>query len=223
MIFIIIYFFCKISELFSETKKNKWIVLLTMCINPNQQDKDLSVDSNEIINYRKKLYTDVINKWLDNTQYKIYVVESSGYTFEEIKNDRLVVFSFQGESLPNSTLAEANSILYALEKLKDYDNDYTHILKVTGKYYLYDIESMLSNIPDDYDVYIQQHRNEDWQQQNTEYYGIRKELYFDFANTCGYSMESHMYNFTKDKKVMKFPITFSNNIARNYGNIITNL
>jgi hypothetical protein len=194
-----------------------------MCVNPNQLDKDPSKDANEISNYRKELYTNVINNWLNKTSLPIYVVESSGYNFDNIKNERLVVLSFDGEPQPNSTVAEAKSILYALEQLKNYNIDYTHILKVTGKYYLDNIESILDILPHNYDLYTQQHVNHQWKQQNTEYYGIRKELFYEFANTCGYNMESHMYNFMTNKKTTQFPITFSNNIARNAGDIITNL
>lgn len=219
LFFIICYY---INESFTDPKNN-WIVLLTMCVNPNQLDKDPSKNVNEISNYRKELYTNVINNWLNKTSLPIYVVESSGYNFDDIKNERLVVFSFNGEPQPNSTVAEAKSILYALEQLKNYDINYTHILKVTGKYYLDDIESTLNILPPDYDIYTQQHCNQEWGQQNTEYYGIKKDLFFEFANTCGYNMESHMFHFMKNKKSAQFPITFSNNIARNAGDIITNL
>jgi hypothetical protein len=203
--------------------KNKWIVLLTMCVKPNQQDRNPNENIDDVINYRKELYTTVINKWLTYTDLPIYVVESSNYNFDEIKHDRLKVFAFEGEPQPNSTVAEAKSILYALEKLKNENDDYTHILKVTGKYYLTDIVNILSILPDDYDVYTQQHINYDWGQINTEYYGIKKNLYYDFANSCGYNMESHMYEFCKNKKTIKFPQTFSNNVKRNDGQIISNL
>jgi hypothetical protein len=213
----------KNNENFESTNKNKWIVLLTMCVKPNQQDKNPDEDMDEIVKYRKELYTRVINNWLTQTDLPIFVVESSNYNFDEIKHERLKVFAFEGEPLPNSSVAEAKSLLYALDKLKDYDGDYTHILKVTGKYYLNGIPQILSILPDDYDVYTQQHINHDWGQINTEYYGIKKDLFYDFANSCGYSMESHMYEFCKNKKVIKFPQTFSNNVKRNDGNIITNL
>ena len=219
LIFILYYY---VNESFTD-QKNKWIVLLTMCVNPNQLDIDPSTDANEKINYRKELYTNVINNWLEKTSLPIYVVESSGYNFNDIKNDRLVVFTFNGDPQPNSSIAEAKSILYALEQLENYDINYTHILKVTGKYYLDNIESTINMLPYDYDIYTQQHCNHEWKQQNTEYYGIKKDLYYEFANTCGYNMESHMYHFMTNKQIARFPITFSNNIAKNVGDIITNL
>jgi len=206
-------------------KSNKWIVLLTMCVKPNQQDRKQDENIADVVNYRKELYTKVINNWLTYTDLPIFVVESSNYKFDEIKHHRLTVFAFEGEPLPNSTVAEAKSILYALDKLKNYNIYYTHILKVTGKYYLNHINQILSSLPNDYDVYTQQHvyEHDELGQINTEYYGIKKNLYHEFANTCGYNMESHMYRFCKNKKVMKFPQTFSNNVKRNDGKVITNL
>jgi hypothetical protein len=194
-----------------------------MCVKPNQLDRNQNENINEVIKYRKELYTNVINKWLTYTDLPIYVVESSNYKFEEINHNRLKVFAFYGEPQPNSTYAEAKSILYALDKLKNHNQDYTHILKVTGKYYLYGIVQTLSGLPDNYDIYTQQHINHDLKEINTEYYGIKKDLYYDFANTCEYHMESHMYNYCKDKKTITFSKTFSNNIKRNCGNVITNL
>lgn len=217
LIFLLL-FLCN-NENFTNT--NEWIILLTMCVEPNQQDRNINEDIKDVIAYRKKLYTDVINRWLDNTKYLIYVVESSGYKFDDIKNNRLTVFSFKGDSERNSSIAEAKSILYALEQLKKYSNNYTHILKVTGKYYLYGIENILYFLPDDYDIYIQQHNN--IRHQNTEYYGIKKELFFEFANTCTTTMEHHLYNFMQNKKIMQIPATFSNNVKRACGDIITNL
>jgi len=194
-----------------------------MCVKPNQLDRNPNENIDEVVEYRKKLYTSVINRWLTYTNFKIYVVESSNYSFNEINHERLTVFAFDGEPLPNSSLAEKNSILYALDKLKNYDDDYTHILKVTGKYFLDGIVNTLDNLPDDYDLYTQQHIHHDVRMTNTEYYGIKKDLYYEFANTCGPNMESHMYNFTENKKNMTFPITFSNDVKRNCGNIIADL
>ena len=97
LIFLLL-FLCN-NENFTNT--NEWIILLTMCVEPNQQDRNINEDIKDVIAYRKKLYTDVINRWLDNTKYLIYVVESSGYKFDDIKNNRLTVFSFKADSERN--------------------------------------------------------------------------------------------------------------------------
>lgn len=219
LILLILYFI----KMESFETNNKWIILLTMCVKPNQQDRNTNENIDDVVNYRKELYKSVIRRWLEYTNFKIYVIESSNYNFDEIKHDRLKVFAFDGEPQLNSSIAEAKSIVYALDKLKNEDQDYTHILKVTGKYFLDGVVQTLSVIPDDYDIYTQQHINNDWRQINTEYYGIKKDLYYEFANTCGYSMESHMFEFSKNKKTFIFPKTFSNDVKRNDGNIIFNL
>lgn len=229
LLLIIIILYINNKKKIQSNKKNKWIVLLTMCVKQNKLEKKInSNEINDMIKYRIELYTEVINKWLTNTDLPIFVVESSNYNFKEIKHDRLKVFAFQGEPLANSSIAEAKSILYALEKLKDYNGDYTHILKVTGKYYLDGITQTLSLLPNDYDIYIQQHINYDLKHINTEYYGIKKDIYNDFANNCinnVIKMEPNMFKFRKNKKVIEFPRTFcnSNNIKRDDGSIIKNL
>ena len=223
LIFILLFLIVNYYEHFESENKNKWIVLLTMCVKPNQQDRNTNEDINEVVNYRKELYASVIKRWLTHTNLPIYVVESSNYHFDDIKHDRLKVFAFDGEPQPNSSVAEAKSLSYALDKLKNENQDHTHILKVTGKYYLDGIVQTLSMLPDDYDVYTQKHINNDWGQINTEYYGIKKDLYHEFANTCGYSMESHMHQFCKNRKTMSIPQSFSNDVKRNNGDIIGNL
>lgn len=203
--------------------KNKWAVLITSCVNLNQSDRDLNQNSSLIADYRKNLYINKITKWLTYTKLPIYVVESSGYNFSEIKHDRLVVFSFTGSEYLNSSFAEAKSIEYALEKLDAIDNDYTHILKVTGKYYLDGIEKILDNLPDNYDLYTQQYINHEERQANTEYYGIRKNLYLDFIKTCSGNMETDMYNFMSTHNSITIPVQFSNNVIRGAGDIINPL
>lgn len=223
LLFIFLFLIIKHNEYFELNNKNKWIVLLTMCVKPNQQDRNTNENINDVVNYRKELYTSVIKRWLTYTNLHIYVVESSNYHFDDIKHERLKVFAFDGEPQPNSSVAEAKSLSFALDKLKNENQNYTHILKVTGKYYLDGIVQTLSMLPDDYDVYTQKHINNDWGQINTEYYGIKKDLYHEFANTCGYNMESHMYQFCKNRKTMVIPQSFSNDVKRNNGDIIGDL
>lgn len=185
-----------------DNKKNKWIILLTMY---SGDDED-----------RKRLYTDSIKKWLDNTSYNIFVVESSGYTFPELHHDRLYVYSFsQGENVKSSSQGEANSIVKLLKNIeenKDYI-DCSHILKVTGRYYLDNIEQVLNEAPQDKDLYLQIHRKDNWQ--NSEYFGIRKELMNDCVSQIldeGF-MEKQLYQFSKDKDYVTIG-PFKNNIRR---------
>ena len=162
-------------KIFIYSNKNNWIILLTTAVsNINNSIKDTE--------YRKKLYTNRILKWLKYTNYTIVVVESSGYNFPDINNNRLYKINFKfDKELPSSSQYEAQSILYALNAIKDTDfyKKCSHILKVTGRYFLKDIEQHL--YLEYKDLYLQKHRVDTWQ--NTEYFGIKKELFPIFLET----------------------------------------
>jgi len=177
---------------------NKWIVLLTTAVsNPDNKITDTE--------YRKCLYTQQILNWLNKTNFFIVVVESSGYDFPDINNERLhkVIFKIT-KSLPSNSQYEAISILHAINEIKNYEfyKNCTHILKVTGRYFLDDIENHLNSKPQDKDLYLQKHRNDKIQWQNSEYYGIKKDLMEDFLKkviNTGF-MEKKLWEFSIDNK-----------------------
>jgi hypothetical protein len=153
---------------------NKWCILLTTAIGMNNEDE---------INFRKKLYIQQINKWLNKTNYFIFIVESTGngYFFNDIKNqnnNRIDIISLNLEKDTSSSILEAKSIKGAMNYIlkTNIGKDCTHILKVTGRYFLNSIQYALENITQNADVYIQIHTNHNDKWQNTEYYGIKKEL-----------------------------------------------
>lgn len=196
---------------------NKWIVLLTTSVsNIFNTIKDT--------HYRIHLYTLQILKWLQKTNYIIIVVESSGYNFPHINHERLHKFTFKFQSpLPSSSQYEANSILYVLNEIKDteYYNECSHILKVTGRYFLDGIENHLNSKPQDKDLYLQHHRNEKIQWQNSEYYGIRKNLFNDFLNSVKEIglMENKLWEFSINKSGCHIGY-FKNNIKRGGDNML---
>lgn len=190
---------------------NRWIVLLTTAIsNPTNTMKDSE--------YRKELYCEQIQKWLDNTNLTIVVVESSGYDYPDITHEKLHKVSFKiTQGLSSSSQYEAKSILYALNEIRDCEfyKNCTHILKVTGRYFLENVENHLQSVSQDEDLYLQKHNNPVIQWQNSEYYGIRKELFEPFAsivNVCGL-MEKELWKFSQDKRVCRIGY-FKNNIRR---------
>jgi hypothetical protein len=176
--------------------------------------------------YRKKLYIDAIHKWLDQTPYPIFVVESSQYTFPEIQNDRFHLSTFQVEKSDSSSKMEADSILYLLDQVKDDPlwNSCSHILKVTGRYYLDGITEELNDLEPNKDLYLQIHRKPGWQ--NSEYFGIRREMMRTFAETIikdSKHFENKLYEFTEDKDTIQIG-PFENMIARGGdGLVIRNL
>jgi mannosyltransferase OCH1-like enzyme len=204
---------------------NKWVVLLTTAIKINSDISELD--------YRKNLYLEQINKWLKNTELFIFIVEStgSGHFFEELKNNnknRIDIISLNLEPASSSSILEANSIKLAMTYILETEigKKCSHILKVTGRYFLYDIQYRLDNITPDADVYIQIHTNHDIEWQNTEYYGIKKELLIPMVETVIQSsnlMEHsfYLFIFQNNLKIILFN-PFPNNIPRGGDKIIIN-
>jgi hypothetical protein len=166
-------------------------------------------------------------KWLKYTPFKIVVVESSGWDFPRIRHERLYKCVFKFDKNTSSSQSEAASILFALDKIKDmpFYNNCTHILKVTGRYFLYKVDSVLYKAPQNKDLYLQKHRNNLEKWQHTEYYGIRKELFPAFLETVKEIglVENRLWEFSV-KKNYCFIGYFKNNIPRGGDNtLIVNL
>ena len=205
----------------SSQPRNKWIVLLTTCIKTPSN----SLDDQE---YRTTLYKTQIQKWLNNTTYDIVIVESSGCNcFSELEsNTRLHVYTTIIPTV-SSSQSEASSMLYVLDHIKneDFYIQCTHILKVTGRYYLQNIEHVLQTYPKyNMNMYVQQHKNSTIRWQNTEYYGIKKELLTDLLEPVaitGY-MEQRVYDFIDIYRNVCILPSFPNNIARGGDGLILN-
>lgn len=193
--------------------KNKWVIFLTTAVNVNNENE-----------YRINLYTSQIIEWLNNTNFHIYVVESTGYNFN-IVHERLTLVSLILPKLPSSTISESMSLMYLLNSVKNDVNfiNCTHILKVTGRYYLENIKNFLENkCINNLNVYLQFTHNYDILWQNTEYYGIDKKLLEKFLLTINSKIMEHaFYDFIFDHKLSYQRIgPFNNNIARGGDKII---
>lgn len=209
----------KINEL---KNKNKWIIFLTTAVNVKNE-----------CDIRINLYISQIMKWLNNTNFYIYVVESTGYEFN-INHERLKCVTFNLENCSSSTIGEANSMLYLLDQIKNDENfiNCTHILKVTGWYYLKNIEYNLNNkCINGLSTYLQFTHDYNIEWQNTEYFGIDKNLLEEFLLTIlnhdsistpyNNLMEHKWYHFIFDNKLSYQRIgPFENNIARGGDGII---
>jgi hypothetical protein len=195
---------------------NNWIILLTTAVsNVNNSIHDTE--------YRKELYNSNILKWLNNTNYIIVVVESSGYDFPDIVNERLYKISLNFETIYSSSQYEAQSIIYALSKIKntEFYNNCTHILKVTGRYFLENIEDHLNSHLQFQELYLQKHRNDSIKWQHTEYFGIKKELFLLFIEPIKYIglIEHRLYDFSIDKSCSYIGY-FPNNVRRGGDNLL---
>jgi hypothetical protein len=195
-------------------KPNKWCILLTTAIGVGKETE-----------FRKELYIKQIKKWLSNTNYFIFVVESTGNGnfFDDIKNEyinRIDIISIELEKNPSSSILEALSIKEAMKYILESNiGEYiTHILKVTGRYFLYDIQNSLENLTQDLDFYIQIHTNHNIEWQNTEYYGIKKNLMIPLMDNVIENknfMENNFYKYINQKHFnLSILGPFPNNIKR---------
>ena len=163
----------------------KWCILLTSCVLRNFSITKFNF-------YRK-----AISAWLAKTDLPIFIVESSGYKFSEFGSTRLKVYTFNlSENLASSSQYEARSILAALEYFKEDLKPYTHILKVTARYYVDNMRSILYEGPPR-QIYVQHLQNIPLKWNNSEIFGLRKRLFRKLLNpivNLGY-MEQAIFNF----------------------------
>lgn len=115
-------------------------ILLTTCVDPmSKQKRKLSTQR------RKSMYMEKIRLYLEHTNAMIFVVESTGYTFP-IVHDRLCQFNFvSDEAYCTSSQAEADSILRAYDS--GMFDGYRRILKITGKYFVPNIDEVIESLP----------------------------------------------------------------------------
>jgi hypothetical protein len=169
-IIIIVIGYYIISELLGYNKNNviisnkdnnmRWAILLTSCVRTKKADDP-----------RMGYYLDSIKNWLDKTSLPIFIVESSNYTFPEFANTRLKVCSFNLTNEPGPSQYEAKSIKYAMEYFKDDLKPYTHIMKVTGRYFV-DIEKILPTL-NNVNIILQSSHNDSINWNNSEIFGFR--------------------------------------------------
>lgn len=138
------------------------IIILTCTVKIFNVHKVFQSDSDE----RLKTYTNAITKW-QNTDFKIIIVDNSGYTFPEIqRNDNIHILSYMYNELNlekeyNFLLTsnekghhEMTSIYYAFNNIPTHWN-YSKILKLTGRYFIPNFRKYIDEIPEDCLYYIQ--------------------------------------------------------------------
>lgn len=137
------------------------VILLTTTVNVQDKCYLVQTDPEE----RKAIYQKSIRKWL-KTNFKILLVENSGYNFDEFKenvSDKFEIITFNENVLPEASYLKGNnskgaselfSINYALKHSKIYNNEF--IIKVTGRYFIPDFEDYLNKINvESFDAVIQ--------------------------------------------------------------------
>jgi hypothetical protein len=210
-----------------------WIVLLTTCVTRN--------NITETQRY-EKMYTDSILKWFSNTSFPIVIVENSGKGFSNLQlpggqnlttSDRIDIV-ISNTTIPgvtrSSSVLEAESLNAAMDYINNHPkgkyDDVKYILKVTGRYFLSGIEETLKQMPMDADFYLQKHRNVriDWQ--NSEYFGVRKELISNITSTVLTNkkklFENALYNVSSRSAYEIFYKGFPNKVARGGDKLVIN-
>ena len=182
---------------------------------------------------RQHMYKNIIEKWLQHTNFTIFVVDSSGNKID-IENPRLHQFSFKQDTKfykhkGGPTAAEKNSIIKAVnffnEKLLYYDM----VFKITGKYFIPQLENLIQYIPKDTDIVFQYRIFNILKMQNSEIVGIRTTKILELMELIENNMlfETMLYNRIKDNrfKIYTLPkIEIENNtIKRNDGSVLTYL
>ena len=131
-------------------------IILTSTVNVNF-NKCYLYQTNK--NERIQSYLKSVLQWLNNTKFKIILVENSGYDFNELSSekdifrDRFEVISFnerelkQCEYLKNNNskgASELFAINYAVVNSKII-NDTVFLLKITARYFIPELEEYLKS------------------------------------------------------------------------------
>jgi hypothetical protein len=146
------------------------VIILTMTVYISNSNIALTtqVDAND----RIKDYIKTVRLWLKHTLFKIVLIENSGYRFEELSdelklhNQRFEIITYNENTLDDVT---KSTLLYAYNKgsseLFAINYAYKHskfiqsckfIIKITGGYFIQDLESYLIQYNlDSYDVLVQ--------------------------------------------------------------------
>ncbi len=113
---------------------------------------------------KENWYNYAISKYISETNLDVRIVESSGHVFDfDVKQCTFV----QPDHFKSSTHGEAYSILKAYECGLIPRN--CTVIKVTGKYYLPDLEKEIKKIKDEHDIIYQNSTTDS--HQNSEIFG----------------------------------------------------
>ena len=116
--------------------------------------------SNPIV--RENDYIESIKKWMGIQQFPIVFCENSDYNIDKIKNDtknsekKFEILQFKGNSFPRELgkgYGETMIIDYAIKHSKLIKSS-DYVIKINGRYFIENIERMVSTLSRDNDVYV---------------------------------------------------------------------
>lgn len=119
-------------------------------------------------------YIKSVKEWLQNSNLNIILVENSGYTFEELKNEKeLYKNRFEIITFKETELEEANYLKFTDSKgaSEMFSIDYVYknsklihsskfIIKITARFFIHELESYLNQFNlDEYECLTQNNRD----------------------------------------------------------------
>jgi len=105
---------------------------------------------------RRTMYRSRIERWLSETPFEIYVVDSSGLESLSIHHGRLHFFSFrQSDGCTSTSVMEADSVVRACRHFFPEACPHELLFKVTGKYFMPGFLKVSKRIPRHADVVFQ--------------------------------------------------------------------
>jgi hypothetical protein len=213
----------------TDLENNRYVVLLTTCVDP-------VASTNADIAARRDLYVRNIKRYLDNTNLHIAVIESSGHTFDIPSSHRFQQATIDISNTLNKAAKNVSTVGEAISVLKAQElgllNGFTHAIKVTGKYYLPDLEKEILKMPSSAEIVYQHISNGNTKWQNSEVFGFNvkllKPIYDQFlANEKGHLfMEQGIYDIHLKLGVESYrlpPLQIHEKVARGDGSILPNL
>lgn len=207
---------------------NDFCIILTCTININPMKYYIQViDPNE----RLTIYLKSIKQWLDESNFKIILVDNSGYTFPELNEyidkykERFEIISFIEDDIDNDIFITAGaeavklntdflytskgtsemfSIYYSYLKSK-LINTSKFVIKVTCRYFIKELELFLNNVNVDDYLALRQIES-DW----CEIVGCHINVFLDVFMPAHFIDSKrvfchHIENLYKDRLITKFP------------------
>lgn len=230
LFFIITLFYLLIYNIKCEYFQNKIKYISTTPVQSNNTYCLLLTTYN--IPDRQHIYKNILEKWLKYTSFTIFVVDSSGNKIN-IEHPRLHQFSFKQDTKyykhkGGPTQAEKNSIIKAIHFFNKKLLYYDIVFKITGKYFIPQLENLIQYIPNDVDIIFQYSNYNILKIQNSELVGIRTKKILNLMKLIENNMlfENMLYNRIQDNrfKIYKLPkLEIENNIKRNDGSVLTYL
>ena len=146
-------------------------IILTSTVNINPNIDHLYQKNQE---ERISTYLKSILQWLTKTNFKIILVENSGYNFDELNNEkelyknRFEVITFKENSIEEASylknnISKGNSEIFAINYAFNNSkiiNSSNFIIKITARYYIDELEKYLNQFDlNNYDCLTQNNRD----------------------------------------------------------------